>query len=148
QRQAVASTSAMIPAGPLAHNWIAPERALGGGHALKNWNALFRRPLSGLDQELNIVQQFRFLGIAGMVEREQLSVDGRHINGVDSRHYDRTIWWNVTRTRDTAPEVARDSQRPVVRRGEQRDAAADALDFLCQKLEGVPVNIRRGQNDL
>ena len=64
---------------------IAPVVARVGLDALQHRHALVGRPLAGLDQQLDVLQERSRLGVARVVEREQHGGDRRDVDGVDAR---------------------------------------------------------------
>ena len=127
---------------------IAPVGARVGLDALQHRHALVGRPLAGLDQPLDVAQQRIRLRVARVVEREDQGRDRRDVDGVDAVDHHRSRGGDVARTRHAAPEAARDIERTVVAGGQHRDAAAHPDHLLGDVLEGVAVDVGRGQDHL
>src|SRR5690606_32226397 len=127
---------------------VAPEFASGSRNSLKDRNALLRRALTRLDQQLDIVEQLRLLRIARMVEREELRMDGRDVDGIDTRDDDWPFGRHIAGTGHAAPKFTRYGQCTIVRRSEQSDTVTNALNFLGQKFKRITIHIRRRQDHL
>src|SRR5690606_1805005 len=70
---------------------VAPEIATRGAYASQNRSAFLGWPLSRLNEQLDVIQQLGFLGVARVIEREHLAIDVGHIDRIHTGHQDRTL---------------------------------------------------------
>src|SRR5215831_2360473 len=129
--------------------WIPPIDALATRDALKQGQPDLGRTRPSAQNQLDVLEQSRLLGVARMVQGEVIRRERRNIDRVDAADDDGPEpGRHIAGSRHAAGKAAGNAERDVIGRGVKGDAVTDATDLCGQKLKAIAIDVGRGEDDL